>query len=182
MAGNTTFTLKLERRPRSAARQTANVKAQIKDEYTALGKAGVAELRNEFSFFTKSPTFRYYVRISGTRYALEFVLPLNNKNNLKAFWINEGTEPHIIKGRRGNRLFFTLPSTIRSIPADGRIAKSVTGDPGSYSPYVVHHPGINPRYIMQKSISFLNGRRPGSFYSRTEAAIKRGIRRDKKEL
>lgn len=175
------FTMKLERRPTSASRITANVQQQVKVSYTSLAKDIVKDVRAKFAYFSKPPTFRYYVRISNVRYAIEITLPLDSFSNKKAKWINDGTQPHIITGRNGNRLFFKLPATIQTIPADGNVAKSVTGDPGRYAPFSVEHPGISPRYFIQDAVNKYKGRRPGSFYNVTEAAIKRGIRRDIKE-
>lgn len=59
-------------------------------------------------------------------------------------WINDGTDPYVIRPKRAARLRFTVPFRAKTVPGAIRSRKGSHGRKVVYA-RVVHHPGIAAR-------------------------------------
>lgn len=149
-------------------------KDEMKRELVPVAKKLVTKFRRVVSDWQHKPSFSY--RITVSRKAIRLTVFPRGENRQIFLWVDQGTEPHIIRAKNVPFLRFQTGYSARTQP----IAKYRQGDGKSHgdwaSAQVVNHPGTEARDF---GATYKKDMLP-DFQEVKENAFKRAVQRAKR--
>lgn len=121
--------------PKELIADPTRLAAAMKNTLKQVALASVADFKVTTQTWRHQPKFQTRIGPFGAA-----VFTLDQRYQ----WINNGTNPYIIRPKRASRLRFTVPFRAKTIPGKIRSRKGSRGKNVVYAK-VVHHPGIAAR-------------------------------------
>lgn len=146
-------------------------KDELKTELEPVAKKLVTKFRRVVSDWNTKPVFSY--RITVSRKSIRLTVYPKGEGRQRFLWVDQGTEPHIIRAKNVPFLRFQTDYSARTQP----VAKHHQGDGKAYgdwrSAIQVNHPGTEARKFGE---TFKKDMLP-DFQDAKETAFKRAMRR-----
>lgn len=176
--------LTIVRLPRSGALRHRDIHNEVRTSLAKLGEASAEKLTNELEGWNEKPTFKSKAIVSSKRWALTISVSEKGKIGKIYKWVDKGTgsrggnEAYVIRPlRKDGMLAYVVPHHPFTLPNPTVPGFPPTGPEHLVMRKEVIHPGIYPRNFTKTMVETLKGRKPGSFNSVVNAAVKRALRR-----
>lgn len=181
----------LIRRPRSPRVLREIVRNEVRAEYHKISDEVITQLEKDVSDWEGQPEFRKRVEVGVVKkWLLRVSVNIDDKIGKIFKWVDGGTatyklrDPYPIVPVNADALHFFTPNFPKTLPGPTFRSRPLTNlgnVVGSEQKEVfsqgVMHPGIRPRNFTLSLQERFKGKKSGSFHARTEAAIKRGLRK-----
>jgi hypothetical protein len=184
--------LTLTRRPRAARVISAGIRSEVREAYRKFCEDAIKILKRDIATWNTKPEFKYRVAAGEKIWYVSISVDKKTKAGRIYDYVDRGTGKNAGKGglypiypRNTKALKFDVPTPTKSTPGIAGIPGTVLASGISQQETVfskkVMHPGIRPRNFTKSLKRVLNNREQvKGFRSVTEAAIKRGLRKNAK--